>query len=99
MAKLSDFIDQDVIDEYLEGDPDILQGKLELANEAVDYAKSIAPVDDGDYRDGIKARRYGKSGVGIVFTAEHSNLVEYGSEHNPEFAVRARTIEHFGGAG
>ena len=99
MAKLSDFIDQDVIDEYLEGDPDILQGKLELASEAVDYAKSIAPVDDGDYRDGIKARRYGKSGVGIVFTAEHSNLVEYGSENNPEYAVRARTIEHFGGAG
>lgn len=99
MAKLSDFIDQGVIDDYLENDPDILAGKLELAADAVEYAQSIAPVDDGDYRDGIKARRYGKTGVGIVFEAEHSNLVEYGSIHNEEHAVMRRTIEHFGGAG
>lgn len=99
MAKLSDFIDQDVIDEYLENDPDILAGKLELANEAVDYAKAISPEDEGEYIDGIRVRRYGKTGVGIEFTAEHSNLVEYGSINSPELAVRARTVEHFGGAG
>lgn len=99
MAKLSDFIDQDVIDEYLENDPDILAGKLELANEAVEFAKSISPEDQGTYIDGIKVRRYGKTGVGIEFTAEHSNLVEFGSVNNEEHAVMARTIEHFGGAG
>jgi len=99
MAKLSDFIAQDVIDDYLENDPDILAGKLELANEAVSYAKSIAPEDQGDYKDGIRARRYGRTGVGIEFTDEKSNLIEYGSVNNPEYAVRSRTIEHFGGAG
>lgn len=97
MAKLSDFIPQDEIDDYLEGDPDILAGKLELANEVVQYAQSISPVDSGDYRDGIKARRYGKAGVGVVWTDEKSNLIEYGTENTPAHAVRAKTIEHFGG--
>lgn len=99
MAKLSDFIDQADIDAHLDGDPDILAGKLELAEDAVAYARSISPIDDGEYIDGIKVRRYGKTGVGIEFTAPHSNLVEWGSIHNAEHAVRARTIEHFGGAG
>jgi hypothetical protein len=98
VAKLSDFIDQDVIDDYLEGDPNIVQGKLELAEMAVDFAQSIAPVDSGDYRDGVVARKNG-TGVGIYFTDEISNIVEYGSEHSPAYAVRARTIEEFNGSG
>lgn len=97
MAKLSDFIDQSEIDDYIENSEDVLQAKLELADEVVEYAKSISPVDDGDYRDGIRARRYGSTGVGVVWTAEHSNLVEYGSIHTPEHAVRARTEAHFQG--
>lgn len=96
MAKLSDFIDQGVIDEYLEGDPDIVQGKLELAGMAVEYAQSIAPVDSGEYRDGIVARKNG-TGVGIYFTDPKSGIIEYGSEHSPAFAIRARTIEQFNG--
>lgn len=97
MAKLSDFIPQSEIDDYLETSDDVLQAKLELANEVVEYAKSISPVDSGTYRDGIKARRYGRTGVGVVWTDPKSNLIEYGSEHNPEYAVRARTEAHFGG--
>ncbi len=99
MAKLSDFIDQDVINEYLEGDPDIVQGKLELAEMAVDYAQSIAPEDSGEYKDGIVARRNGKTGVGIYFTDPKSNIIEKGSIDTPAFAVMTRTIEHFGGSG
>lgn len=95
MAKLSDFIDQDVIDSYLENDPDVLERKLELANEIADYAKSIAPEDSGDYIDGIEVRRYGKTGVGVVFTDPKSNLIEYGTIDTPAFAVMAKTAEHF----
>lgn len=97
MASLYDLLGRDVVDDYLENSDDILAGKLELANKAAAYAKSIAPVDSGEYASGIKVRRYGSHGVGVVWTAEHSNLVEYGSEHNEEHAVRRRTIEHFGG--
>jgi hypothetical protein len=98
MARLSDFIPQQQIDDFLENSPTILEGKLELANE-VDYAKSISPVDEGDYRDGIKVRRHGRSGVGVHWTDPKSNLIEYGSEHNPEFAVYRKTVEHFQNGG
>jgi hypothetical protein len=98
MAKLTDFFSQAEIDAHLEDDPDIIQGKLELAEEAVEYAKSISPVDSGDYRDGIKARRHGR-GVGIYWTDPKSNLIEDGSIHNPEYAVQRRTEEHFRNGG
>ncbi len=95
MAKPSDFISQAEIDAHLANDEDILAGKMALAQEVVDYAQSIAPVDSGDYRDGIRVRRYGKSGVGIEFSDDASSFVEYGTEDTPEFAVMRRSIEHF----
>ena len=95
MAKLTDFIDPDVIAEYLETSEDILAGKMALAQEVVDYAQSIAPVDSGDYKAGIRVRRYGKSGVGIEFSDDASAFVEYGTEDTPEFAVMRKSIEHF----
>lgn len=97
MAKLSDFIDQADIDAHLETDPDILKGKLELANEIADYAKSISPEDSGEYKDGIKVRRHGRGGVGVHWTDPKSNLIENGTEDTPEFAVQARTEEYFRG--
>lgn len=97
MARLSGFIPEDEIREYLETSADVLEAKLELAEQVVDYARSIAPVDEGDYRDGIKVRRHGRSGVGVHWTDPKSGLIEYGTEDTPEFAVRRRTIEHFGG--
>ena len=95
MAKLTDFIDPDVIAEYLETSEDILAGKMALAQEVVDYAQSIAPVDSGDYKAGIRVRRYGKSGVGIEFSDDASSFVEYGTEDTPEFAIMRKSIEHF----
>lgn len=95
MAKLSDFIPQAKIDAHLANDEDILAGKMALAQEVVDYAQSIAPVDSGDYKAGIRVRRYGKSGVGIEFSDDASSFVEYGTEDTPEFAVMRKSIEHF----
>ena len=95
MAKLSDFIPQAEIDAHLANDEDILAGKMALAQEVVDYAQSIAPVDSGDYKAGIRVRRYGKSGVGIEFSDDASSFVEYGTEKTPEYAIMRKSIEHF----
>lgn len=95
MAKLTDFIPKAEIDAYLESAPEVLAGKIELANEVVDYARSISPEDEGTYKRGIRVRRRGRTGVSVEFSDPKSNLIEYGSEHNPEYAVRARTEAHF----
>lgn len=75
-------------------DPRVVAAKVELAEQAAEYARSIAPVKTGKYRDSIKVRRKGAT-VWVGFEAPHSHLVEYGAEHTPEYAVRAKTEEHF----
>lgn len=95
MAKLTDLIPQADIDGAMEDDDDVVAYKLAVAKQAVDYAKSIAPVDDGDYRDGIRIGRKGTKGVLIEFADYKSHWVEYGSVHNEEHAVRARTENQF----
>lgn len=68
------------------------------AKEAADYARSIAPVDEGDYRDSIHVEdlpdRRGMPGKRVVADDFKAHLIEYGSKHNPEFAVFARTADH-----
>jgi hypothetical protein len=91
MAELSDIIPQAEIDAALESDDAILDYKLAVAAQGVEYAKSIAPVDEGDYRDDIRVGRFGNSGVSIEFANWKSHLLEFGSLHNREYAVRART--------
>ena len=93
MANLRDFIPD--LDEQIENDPDVLQGKLRLADEVVDYARSISPIDSGDYRDGIRKRRRGKTGVSVEWTDPKSGYIEYGTEDTPEFAIKAKTEAHF----
>lgn len=95
MASLYDICGRANVEDYLENSEDLLEGKLELAGEVVDHARSISPEDTGDYKDGIVARRHGRAGVGVHWTAEHSNLVENGTEHTPEYAIKARTEEYF----
>lgn len=81
---------------HIEEDESITEAKLVMAREAAAYARSIAPVDEGDYRDGIQVQHIGVSGVGVAFTDWKSRIIEYGAEGNkPEFAVAARTVEHF----
>lgn len=96
MADLYDLIGREEVERALDTDPDVQKGKLELAQEAAAYARSIAPVDQGDYRDGIVATVINGE-PGVDFTDPISGIIEYGSEDTPEFAVRARTVAHFGG--
>ncbi|WP_349318990.1 hypothetical protein [Mycolicibacterium canariasense] len=91
---MADFIVE--MRKHIEEDESITEAKLVVAREAAEYARSIAPVDEGDYRDGIQAQNIGASGVGVVFTDWKSVIIEYGAEGNkPEFAVASRTSEHF----
>lgn len=78
----------------LTDDPDVIAAKVALAEEAAEYARSIAPENTGAYRDSIVVEQSG-SNVYVAFNDPAAHLVEYGSEHNQEYAVRARTEEHF----
>lgn len=89
MADLSDFIPADEIAEAIKGNQ-VHQAKLELAQRGVDYAKSIAPVDTGKYRDLIEVEDDDDE-VYVAFNDEISAIIEYGTEDTPEFAVLART--------
>lgn len=94
MADLRDFIPQADIDGYLEDDDEVIAYKVAVARRGVQYAQSIAPVDDGDYRDGIRVGRAGNSGVEIEFSDYKSHWVEFGTEDQEPNPVRARTENH-----
>jgi hypothetical protein len=94
MAKLTDFIPQADINGALEDDDEVIAYKLAVAKQGVDYAKSIAPVDDGDYRDGIRIGRSGNKGVEIEFSDYKSHWVEFGTEDQEPNPVRAKTENH-----
>lgn len=97
MAELEDFIDADEIEAALTGE-EVYQGKLDLARQGVAYAKSIAPEDTGQYKDLIDIEDDGTE----VYVAAYdpiSNIIEYGSEDTPEFAVLTRTEEYMNNGG
>jgi hypothetical protein len=71
------------------------------ANEMKAFAQSISPVDTGQYVDSFKVDEFdrddGLPGATLKNTDKIANLVEYGSIHNDEYAVLARTAHEFGG--
>lgn len=75
----------------------LTDAKIAIAQEGVDIARALAPVDEGDYRNGIRVGRRGASGVGVEFTDWKSRLIEYGTEDTPEHAVAAKTVERLNG--
>lgn len=97
MAKLTDFIEQTDIDGALQDDDEVIAYKLEVARRGVQYAKSIGPVDSGDYVDGIRVGRRGNRGVQIEFSDHKSHWVEFGTEDQEPNPVRARTENHLQG--
>lgn len=70
------------------------------ADAALRHAVGIAPVDEGEYRDGLEAevtRDEAGRWVGLVIaTAAHSRFIEFGTEDTPTFAVLRRSIEAIG---
>ena len=97
MADLRDLIPQADINGYLEDDDEVIAYELAVARQGVQYAQSIAPVDDGDYRDGIRVGRRGNRGVVIEFSDWKSHFVEFGTEDQEPNPVRAKTENHLEG--
>lgn len=91
---LRDLIPQADIDDALENDDEVIAYKIAVARQGVQYAKSIAPVEDGEYRNGIRVGRVGNNGVAIEFSDYKSHWVEYGTEDQEPNPVRARTQNH-----
>lgn len=98
LARVFGVSEAEVAAAFAEGE--IHHAKLQLANEAADFARSITPVGvapdqhPGQHRDAISVQDDG-DGPKVVFGLDTWNLVEYGSVHNQEYAVRARTEAHF----
>jgi hypothetical protein len=79
---------------------EVREARIKLAHDAAEYAQSITPVGvppdqhPGEHRDSISVIADGDD-VRVHFGLDTWNLLEYGSIHNEEFAVRARTEAHF----
>lgn len=71
------------------------------AEEMKTYAESISPEHTGKYKSSFEIRKEdrddGLPGRMLVNTDEIANIIEYGSNDTPEFAVMGRTAEAFGG--
>lgn len=74
--------------------PEVVEAKIAVAEQGADYAKSISPEETGTYRDNINVHQNGAA-VWVGFDDEKANLIEYGTEDTPEYAIRAKTEERF----
>lgn len=79
--------------------PEVNDGVNGFMDGVVDAWKANSPVDSGDYRDLVqvtaKSTRKGRGKVGAL--AQHSHIVEFGSETVPEHATAEKTARQFGG--
>lgn len=76
------------------GDPDLIAAELALAQDAAEYARSIAPEETGAYRESIVVEQSGDA-VYVAFNDPAAHIVEYGNATTPEYAIRAKTEEQF----
>lgn len=88
-------ITQDDIDEALKSQ-EVIDAKVELAEQAADYWRSVSPRDTDEYHDSIKLE-HNDSDVSVGAYDPAANIIEYGNEKTPEFAPRAKTEAHFEG--
>lgn len=105
---LNELIDQKEIDEALESDPDVVKAKIELATKAVEYWKSIYPVEHDQRTTPPRPPGTGRDSIHVVVTPravaavnddEIAHILEYGSVNVHEYATRARTEDHFNHGG
>jgi hypothetical protein len=86
--------DSSGVHEYLEDDKDLYGILTGCAEDAQRYARGIAPVLTGAYRDSISYAR-DPDDVGVVFYSEDNKAhwIEYGAEHTPRLRVMGRAMD------
>jgi hypothetical protein len=82
------------INEYLRKDAQLYGALFASAYPAVDYAKGIAPVLTGAYRDSIRVE-WDEEGIGLRFFSDDNKAhwIEYGAAHTQRQRVLGRAIE------
>ena len=83
-----------------------------MVKEIVPYAKSISPVDDGDYAAGWHVVKKAQRGKGVVGNKHwKAHMIEFGTKADPPdsksplgpdtptpaFAIGEKVAKHFGG--
>lgn len=77
--------------------PEVRDRLADIADAGADYARSIAPVDEGDYEAGIDGDVVFVNGAWrgrIIARDWKSRFIEYGTVDTPKFGVLRRTREH-----
>ncbi|MEU6181168.1 HK97-gp10 family putative phage morphogenesis protein [Streptomyces coeruleorubidus] len=64
----------------------------DTAERGRDFARSIAPVDTGQYRDSIGVREDGDDAE-VFSDADHAPYVEYGTRHMEGQHIFGRTLD------
>ncbi|MFE7029450.1 HK97-gp10 family putative phage morphogenesis protein [Streptomyces sp. NPDC057621] len=82
----------------LEGHEAVQQAVMDTAEQGRDYARFIAPVDTGRYRDSIEARKDGNEAE-VVSDVDHAPFVEYGTRHMEGQHIFGRTLDHLKSGG
>ncbi|MER6112426.1 HK97-gp10 family putative phage morphogenesis protein [Streptomyces hirsutus] len=65
----------------------------DTAERGRDFARSIAPVDTGRYRDSIEVREDGDEAE-IVSGVDYADDLEYGTRHMEGQHIFGRTLDH-----
>ncbi len=96
---MSRFVYNPTVERQIALSPEVGGVLHERAVEGAAIARSLAPVDEGDYRDGIEAVSgvEGDSQVGRVNANDwKSHLIEFGTIHAPTFAILAKSLDAIG---
>ncbi|MEV5429108.1 HK97-gp10 family putative phage morphogenesis protein [Streptomyces sp. NPDC052701] len=78
--------------------PAVQKAVQDTAERGRDFARSIAPVDTGRYRDSIEVRKDG-DGAEIVSDVDYAAHVEYGTRHMEGQHIFGRTLDHLKSGG
>lgn len=73
---------------------EVLKAKIELAETAAEYWRSISPVRTGAYRDSIQVD-VDRDVVRVIAADDAASYIEFGTEDTPEWACRAQTSAKF----
>ncbi|WP_424570788.1 hypothetical protein [Streptomyces sp. CH-036] len=90
-------LDQAAI-EALSRDPAVRKAVIDRAEQGRDFARSIAPVDTGRYRDSIHVME-DANGADLVADVDYADDLEYGTRHMPGQHIFGRTLDSLRSSG